>query len=231
MTKYILLWLAGTLLVGCGSEDTRASAGTGGSGSLTGSGGAAGAEPCARFVVSALDHEFGPGQNVGQAAFPAPILGPPKGAGETKGSLDVVALGNGGHVTLAFGGTRIVNGPGPDFIVFENAFWAGGDPNAPFAELGTVEVSADATSWSAFECAAKAAPFGSCAGWHPVYANAESNEIDPLDPSVAGGDAFDLEAVGLSEARYVRITDRPDLEGLDGVFDLDAVGIVNAACP
>lgn len=68
----------------------------------------------------------------------------------------------------------------------------------------------------------------SCAGWHPVYANPGANSIDPLDPSVAGGDPFDLADVGLSMARFVRISDRADLPT---VFDLDAVGIVNAACP
>ena len=52
----------------------------------------------------------------------------------------------------------------------------------------------------------------------------------PFDVATAGGDAFDLADVGLAEARYVRITDRGDLGGLAGVFDLDAVGIVNLEC-
>jgi hypothetical protein len=52
--------------------------------------------------------------------------------------------------------------------------------------------------------------------------------IDPLDPTVAGGDPFDLADIGAPLARFVRITDRPDVPGS---FDLDAVGIVNAACP
>ncbi|GMV16660.1 MAG: hypothetical protein AMXMBFR56_48840 [Polyangiaceae bacterium] len=234
-------------LAGCGSEDSggaaAASGGNGGHGSVSAAGGApasggasgaagsAGADPCPRFVTSAVDHAFGSGQNIGQAAFPGPILGPPRGGGDEQGSLDVVSLGNGGHVTVAFGQTRIVDGPGPDFIVFENAFFAGGDPNAPFAELGTVEVSTDGKSWTAFPCTESAAPYGSCAGWHPVYANADENAVDPLDPAVAGGDAFDLADVGVAEARFVRVTDRADLEGMNGVFDLDAVGIVNAACP
>ena len=49
------------------------------------------------------------------------------------------------------------------------------------------------------------------------------NGVDPLDPSVSGGDHYDLADFGVSEARYVRITDRVDLVGVDGVFDLDAV--------
>lgn len=184
-----------------------------------------------RFVTGAIAHAFGPGQSIGQATFPQPILGPPKGGGCCQGSLDVVSLGDGGSVTVEFAGNAIVDGPGADFIVFENAFWIGGDETQPFAELATVEVSADGSTWVAFPCSATKAPYGSCAGWHPVFANADENTVEPLDPAVAGGDAFDLSDVGLSMARYVRITDRADLSGPAGVFDLDAVGIVNALCP
>jgi len=141
-----------------------------------------------------------------------------------------VSLGNGGSVTLELG-ARIVDEPGPDFIVFENAFFAGGDPSQPFAELATVEVSEDGETWTAFPCTADAPPYGTCAGWHPVYANVDENDIDPLDPSVAGGDAFDLADVGVESARYVRITDRVDLVGMNGVFDLDAVAAVHSECP
>ncbi len=187
--------------------------------------------PGARFVTSVVDHSFGPGQNQGQNQFPELIFGPPHGAGCCQGSLDTVSLGNGGSVTVQFAGNAIVDGPGPDFIVFENAFYVDDNPDVVFAELATVEVSADGKTWTAFPCTATAPPYGSCAGWHPVYANPGKNDIEPLDPAVAGGDAFDLHDIGVSYARYVRITDRPDLQGQNGVFDLDAVGIVNALCP
>jgi hypothetical protein len=151
--------------------------------------------------------------------------------GDAAASLDVASLGNGGAITLGFAPSMIVDGPGPDFIVFENPFYAGGEKNSVFAELATVSVSADGQDFQAFPCTATAPPYGSCAGWHPVYANPDKNDIDPTDPTRAGGDAFDLADLGLSEARFVRITDREDLTGLNGVFDLDAVSIVNAACP
>jgi hypothetical protein len=227
MTSKILrasvLALISIPIFGCGSQSADESANTGGTGGIS--------TECSHFVTNATDHSFGEGQNTGQAAFPAPILGPPKGAGDHIGSLDVVSLGNGGTVTLEFGEALIEDQPGPDFIVFENAFFAGGDPNQPFAELATVAVSADGTSWTEFPCTATTAPYGSCAGWHPVYANADENSIDPLDPATAGGDAFDLADLGVSEARWVRITDRIDTVGMNGVFDLDAVGIVHALCP
>jgi hypothetical protein len=184
--------------------------------------------PGARFVTGVLAVHFGPGQNLGQDEFPQIIYGPPKGGGALEGSTDTVSLGNGGWVEVEFQGNAIVDGPGPDFIVFENPFYVNGNPNDVYAELGTVAVSADGVNWVGFPCTATAPPYGECAGWHPVYANPDTNHINPLDPSAAGGDAFDLADIGVKMARYVRVTDRADLPT---VFDLDAVGIVNALCP
>jgi hypothetical protein len=184
--------------------------------------------PGARFITDVVAYQFGPGQSFGQDTFPANILGPPQGGGCCAGGVDVVSLGDGGSVTVAFAGNTIVDGPGPDFIVFENPFDLGGDPMDPYAEPGIVEVSQDGTTWAAYPCTATTFPYGTCAGWHPVFANAKTNTIDPTDPAVAGGDPFDLADVGLAWARYVRVTDRPG-DGL--VFDLDAIAIVNASCP
>jgi len=183
------------------------------------------------FATSVESFVAGPGQAAGQADLPGIVLGPPKGGGADGGSQDVVSLGNGGSITLAFAPSSIVDGPGPDFIVFENPFNVNGDPDQPFAELASVEVSEDGQHFEAFPCSASQAPYESCAGYHPVYANADENAIDATDPAVAGGDAFDLSDIGVTRARYVRITDRVDLTGMNGVFDLDAVAIVNVACP
>ncbi len=147
------------------------------------------------------------------------------------GSTDVVSLGNGGWVVLEFAGNAIVDGPGPDFIMFENPFGINCDPNNVFAELGTVGVSQDGEHFTDFPCTATMPPFGECSGWHPVFANPDTNDIDPTDPAVAGGDPYDLADVGMKWARYVRVTDRPDLTGTAGVYDLDAVSIVHPACP
>lgn len=185
-----------------------------------------------RFATRVVSHAFGPGQNVGQTHFPAWVLGPPVGAGECQGATTgVVSLGNGGTLVLAFDGNAIVDGPGADFIVFENAFDIGCDGGDVFAELATVSVSEDGVTWTDFPCTATMPPYGTCAGTKPVLANADTNTIDPTDPAVAGGDAFDLADVGVPRARFVRITDRPDLTGTAGVFDLDAVSIVHPACP
>lgn len=205
----------------CPGTGSTGSTGSGGEGPLVCNG------PGPRYATSVASACLGAGETFGHDTFPKNVLGPPLGEGCCSGSLDVVSLGNGGTITLAFAGNAIVDGPGVDFIVFENSFDVGGDPLHPYAELGTVEVSADGLSWSAFPCTAKAYPYGSCAGWHPVFAGADSG-IDPLDPAHAGGDPFDLADLGVSEARFVRITDRADAPG---TFDLDAVAIIHPACP
>lgn len=187
--------------------------------------------PCDGFATEVVSVTYGAGAGFGQESMPHIVLGAPRGTGAGSGSLDVVALGNGGVITLGFGDQTIVDEEGADFIVFENAFYAGGDRSVPFAELGTVEVSADGKTWLGYECVAVEAPYGSCAGWHPVYAGEEGARVDPHDPSAAGGDAFDLAELGLTEARFVRITDRSDQTGLAGSFDLDAIGLVHWTCP
>jgi hypothetical protein len=214
------LILVGSLCAACGSTATDSPAS---------------AEPrqCpSRFATSVESFSAGPGSDFGQAELPDIVLGPPKGLGDALGSLDVATLGNGGSITLGFAPSAIVDRPGPDFIVFENPFYvAGSDPPQPFAELGTVEVSDDGQTFQGFPCTASEPPYGSCAGYHPVYANPDENSIDATDPALAGGDAFDLADLGVSHARYVRITDRVDLTGPNGSFDLDAVSIVHAECP
>ncbi len=182
-----------------------------------------------RYGSAVVQYEFGPGQDFGQAEFPARVLGPPRGGGCCTGSLDVTSLGEGGFAVLEFGNNVIQNADGPDFLVFENAFVpASGGPETVFAEVASVSVSQDGERWFAFPCTATAYPFDSCAGWHPVLANSSDGELGPLSPETAGGDPFDLADVGLDWVRYVRIEDRVDVAG---TFDLDAVGIVHSGCP
>lgn len=180
------------------------------------------------YATEVVSHEFGDGQDYGQDDFPDPILGGPRGKGCCAGSLDVVSLGEGGHVVLGFGDRTIVDGEGPDFIVFENAFWAGGDEGASVTELGRVSVSRDGETWMDFPCEPGDGPtYGDCAGWRPVFANVLDDSTDPFDPQVSGGAPYDLGDLELTEASFVRIT---DIAGDDVVFDLDAVSIVNGRC-
>jgi hypothetical protein len=158
-----------------------------------------GADPCLDDVVS-----FTPGTNGGfqQDLLPDIVLGPPYGAGDTSQSLDVVSLGDGGSITVAFTDNRVVDGPGADFTVFENVF------NSPglgfFTELGVVAASEDGVNFVEFP---HTQGTDGLAGRTPVFANPDTNDIDPRDTAHAGGDSFDLATIGLASARYIRITD------------------------
>ena len=172
----------------------------------------------------------GTGAGFGSEKFPGVVLGPSHGAGMDAGSLDVLSLGNGGEIILGFKDRVIRDQAGPDFIVFENAFWPQGDQLHPWAELAEVSASADGTTWVAFPCDAAgdgAGHWASCAGWRPVL-QYNACVVTPLDPTITGGDPFDLADVGLTEARYVKIRDIGTTGSAPNAgFDLDAVGLVN----
>jgi hypothetical protein len=189
-----------------------------------------------RFATKVVSFTPGDCAGFGLTSMPTVVLGPPVGGGETTGSLDVVSLGFEGELVLSVEPNAIVDGPGVDLLVFENAFLTGGVPNA---ELGEVSVSDDGTTWKTFPCTPGPGPtYGACAGWHPVF-SAPGNGISPVDPATAGGDGFDLEDVGLASARFVRIRDRgqvacpanPGMKPTTVGFDLDAIAVVNAQTP
>ena len=166
----------------------------------------------------------GPTAGFGQSQLPCVVLGPPEGAGPLAGSLDVVSLGDQGSIVLKFDDVELVDGPGPDLIVFENAI-------PGFAEPGFVAVSEDGEDWHEWPCEPQNADGGYpfCAGVHPVLSN-PTNGISPTDPAVAGGDDFDLADLGASQARYVRIRDSgfSHYAGTTGGFDLDAIAAAHA---
>jgi len=155
------------------------------------------------------------------------LTGPPEGAGPSSGSLHVVSLGHLGEVILRLG-IDVADAEGPDFIVFENAFKVG---VRTFAEPGEVAVSDDGVTWHVFDCLADSTEPNGCAGYAPVLSH-PTNDIDPRNAALAGGDAYDLAQIGISRARYVRIVDRSERAGdaslTTGGFDLDAVAVVHA---
>jgi len=184
-------------------------------------------DPFADEVVA-----FTPGAHAGFGTEPM-VLGPPMGGGALQGSMDTLSLGDGGSIVVRFDPPAICDRPGPDFIVFENAFHAGSESGPVFAEVGIVAVSEDGTHFVGFPYDAET--FAGLAGKTPVYSN-PTNGIDPTDPAVAGGDAFDLATVGLASIKYVRITDPGDtiadpgnrvVPGISGGFDLDAIAAIH----
>lgn len=177
------------------------------------------------WVAPEPDSNWGSGQSDGRSALPDIVCGPPL---EPKfhGAFNTASLGNGGTIILGFS-RLIVDGPGVDFIVFENPF------SPTFPELATVSVSPDGATWYEFPCtAAYPTPggnYGTCAGWHMVLGKPGDPPSTWTNPETAGGDQYDLADLNLPAEiegiRYVRITDREDQASQ--VFDLDAVSIVN----
>lgn len=171
--------------------------------------------------------EPGEGAGFGQDLFPNIVLGPPVGGGQYQGSIDVLSLGAGGMIELAFDRLEVVDGPGIDLLVFENPFEISGGNT--YAEPARVSVSPDGIVWTAFPCELVAPEYLGCAGVMPVYANPTAG-ISATDPAVAGGDGFDLASVGLSSARFIRLEDQrigtPAAPATG--FDLDSVAIVHA---
>lgn len=188
----------------------------------------AGADAFADRVVT---HHIGSGGGLNEEDLPGIVLGAPRGFGLYQGSFDVLSLGVGGDIVLEMTDYQIFDGDGADFTVFENAFLVSGSSGVTFSEPGIVGVSEDGVTFIDFPCDLSAWPYAGCAGVEPVLSNADTNEIDPRNPEVSGGDVFDLRDVGLKTARFVRVRDSglglgpigPNTRG----FDLDAVVIVH----
>jgi len=198
---------------------------------------------------------------------PLNVLGPPqsfddKGLG---GSVHVLNLGVGGSVTVEFTDNAIYDGPGKDFVIFENPFYIGGDFSRVYLEPGIVFVSSDGDDYTSFPVnyipPVPPLPPGddspdhymNFAGIRPVFSN-PSNGIDPLNPAVSGGDAFDLadirddaerRGIDLQNIRFIRIQDvrrgvDTDKDGdiipgttnpLVNGFDLDAIAAIHSKEP
>ena len=187
------------------------------------------------YGVHIVEVCYGDDAGFGQSEFPEIVLGPPQGLGEAMQSFDVLSLGLGGSITLDFGDCCIVDGEGDDFVVFENAFYMGGDAGNRMIETAFVEVSADRGGFVRFptgvdETLALGDPlrYSGFAGVEPV--------LEGAGPDGIGGDPFDLADVGLDRACVLRIVDTggdPEDPGYafigfgKGGFDLDAVAVLN----
>lgn len=172
---------------------------------------------------------FTPGPDAGFGAnyFPANILGPPdpdpavNATNPSNKPQEILSLGTGGSITLEFTDNTIVNGPGPDFTIFENCFqtWTG----EVYSETAIVSVSQDGETWITFPWDTLTG--SGLAGITPIMDNQH-----PGDPARSGGDQFDLDAIGLEWIRYITIQDMGDIWQEPcggGDFDLDAVVAVN----
>jgi hypothetical protein len=174
-----------------------------------------------RYATSVVSFNQGAGTGLFDTSL---ILGGPRGGLGTH----VLTLGSGGDVTLGF--ERVItNGPGSDFVVFENTFeWM----LQTYPEVAMVEVSTNGVDFARFPMRYDGphglfagtfdmAPWGSYSGvtGHvPTLANVDSNLLDPFNPLEGGGEGFDLAdledhalvlggLVDLNAIHYVRLVD------------------------
>lgn len=199
------------------------------------------------FATSVVQFNQGSG---GGVFTQANILGAPQGGGLGGGSSHVLTLGEGGNVTLGFDVT-IVDGPGADFATFENGFVIGSGPGV-FSEIAYVEVSTNGVDFARFPSkyfgtGSSMGAYRNIAGGMPVVANALTNTVSPFDPTVSGGEAFDLADLAgepsvlagdvvLNDIHFVRLVDcAPGSTdslgtpiGASGGADFDAVAVINS---
>lgn len=183
----------------------------------------------AQWPTAVYSYQFGNSQTFGQEAqyFPANVLGaltsPVAPTIPASDPTQVVSLGKGGYIALAFD-PPIVNGPGADFIVFENAFYYGPGNTAIYDEWMMVSVSNDGENWT--DLPYNTTTGEGMAGRTPTAAFG----ADYTDPATAGGDAYDLALTGLDTVRYVKVTDATQYQGADRQSaDLDGVAAVHQA--
>lgn len=126
-----------------------------------------------------------------------------RGEGNDQGSTDVYSLaatGSSSVLVLSFSSSKITNGAGTDFVVFENPFNNSGSATNRFMEPVIVEVSYDASNWCGFNPSYSSGTYSTnpanwirFAGITPVLYNQETNALSAGDLFTSGGgDGFDL---------------------------------------
>lgn len=169
------------------------------------------------------------------------------------GSADgtIVSLGDSGIAVLNFA-RPVINGPGPDFAVFENGFPNPNNPEEAFLELAFVEVSSDGVNYTRFPATSLIQDTAQIA-MAGTYSNARF--INNLAGKYISqyGTPFDLQelagtpGLNINHITHVRIVDVIGAIGAHGTtdvaghkindpyptaiptggFDLDAVGVIN----
>lgn len=161
------------------------------------------------FDAGPMDY-LAPG--LGDASFGSPthVLGP---------SGSAFSLGDGGWIELGFP-VAIEDGPGVDFVVFENAFAFGG---MVFSELAFVEVSSNGVDFARLPALSRV---GRALG---AFDGIASDEVYNLAGNHVGGTGFDLRDLVTAGDPLV-LAGRVDLSAVTVVRVVDVIGdFANAA--
>jgi hypothetical protein len=168
---------------------------------------------------------------------------------------DVVTIGQGGSLTVAFGEAvtdDVLNPFGIDLLIFGNQFYitdAEGRITSTFNEGGVIELSADGVNWSFVTHTGAEGGFPTL-GFTGIadlqfggdYGTGLTDFTRPVDPSLnpmglsrealaaaygtsGGGLGIDIGALGFSEISFVRVSNSRDAAGSP---DIDAFADVSA---
>lgn len=156
-----------------------------------------------------------------------------RAGGQRQGSTDVYSLDLDGprtELVLAFTEVVVVDGEGPDLVVFENPFEI--DGGGVFIDPVSVEVSEDGDTFVAFPYGLKSDGYSMDPDdwWGIAGRLPGAHDLDdPSSPSAelpeAGGDRFDLADLGLTAITHVRLrpaagmpvhsaSNGPDIDGV-----------------
>lgn len=182
-------------------------------------------------------YSFTPGtlQYTGQEEkyFPMNIFGPPsiiatKYIQETTPE-QILSIGLDGEIIIGLKDNLIIDKPGPDFIIFENAF-INQFNNKIYAEPAVISVSKDGINFIEFPY--DILTLEGLAGVTPTIGSE-----DPFNHPKCGGDAFDLSTIDIDSVKYIKIKDitsqilnntsHPNYDPTLSGFDLDAIAVIN----
>ena len=160
-----------------------------------------------------------------------------RGGGLSAGGTDVYSLDRDGprtHLVVGFSDLQVVDGEGPDFVVFENAFQISSGGN--FMDPTLVEVSRDGEVWHPFPATFAGTTYDNdpalwegFAGIQPVVHDVDDRSTPDVDDPEAGGDRFDLADLGLDSVTQIRLSAAPGVpnEPVSNGPDIDAVYALN----
>ncbi len=171
--------------------------------------------------------------------------------GNPSTNFGTVSLGDGGTATLTFA-NAVINGQGPDFVVFENAFPNPANPKEAFMELAFVEVSSDGINFVRFPASSntttsqQTAPFAYLDA--SLIHNLAGKYIYPYGTPFDLDDLKDSTTIDINYITHIRLVDvigtiDPALGSKDiqnniindpyptafasGGFDLNGVGLIH----